>query len=79
MVGPIVILIVLLVAIPVGVSMSGAVVAGILGWALTDNGEATHEGSELIELLTRRCGPAVAPARARATEPRWAVPLVEGR
>ena len=48
--GLVVILIVLLVAIPVGVSMSGAVVAGILGWALTDNGEATHEGSELIEL-----------------------------
>ncbi len=50
MVGPIVILVVLLVAIPVGVSMSGAVVAGILGWALKGNSEATHEGSELIEL-----------------------------
>ncbi|MFP5254747.1 MAG: hypothetical protein ACLGI8_02740 [Acidimicrobiia bacterium] len=50
MVGPVVILIVLLVAIPVGIAMSGAVVAGILGWALTTNGEATHEGSELIEL-----------------------------
>jgi hypothetical protein len=30
--------------------MSGAVVAGILGWALRDNGVATHEGSELVEL-----------------------------
>lgn len=50
MVGPIVIIVVLLVAIPVGVAMSGAVVAGILGWALKSNGEATHEGSELIEL-----------------------------
>lgn len=50
MVGPIVILVVLLVAIPVAVAMSGAVVAGILGWALTDNAEATHEGSELVEL-----------------------------
>jgi len=48
--GPIVILVVLLVLIPVSVAMSGAVVAGILGWALRDNGEATHEGSELIEL-----------------------------
>ena len=48
--GPIVILVVLLVAIPVGIAMSGAVVAAILGWALRDNGEATHEGSELVEL-----------------------------
>lgn len=48
--GPIIILVVLLVAIPVSVAMTGAVVAGILGWALRDNGEATHEGSELIEL-----------------------------
>ena len=24
--------------------------AGILGWSLKDNGEATHEGSELIDL-----------------------------
>lgn len=50
MVGPIVILVVLLVAIPVGVAVSGAVVAGILGWALRDNGHATHEGSELLDL-----------------------------
>ncbi|HEX4868393.1 MAG TPA: hypothetical protein VFV32_12345 [Acidimicrobiales bacterium] len=48
--GPIIILVVLLVAIPVGVVMTGAVVAGILGWVLRDNGDATHEGSELIEL-----------------------------
>jgi len=48
--GPIIILVVLLVAIPVAVAMSGAAVAAILGWALRDNGEATHEGSELIEL-----------------------------
>jgi len=48
--GPIVILVVLLVAIPVAVAMTGAVVAGILGWALRDNGESTHEGSELVEL-----------------------------
>lgn len=50
MIGPIVIVIVLLIAIPVGVSMSGGVVAGILGWALKDNGEQTHEGSELIDI-----------------------------
>lgn len=50
MLGAIIIAVVLLVAIPVAVSMSGAVVAAILGWALKENGEATHEGSELIEL-----------------------------
>jgi hypothetical protein len=50
MLGPVIIVLVLIVAIPVGVAMSGAVVAGILGWALKENGEATHEGSELIAL-----------------------------
>lgn len=50
MVGVALILIVLLVALPVGVAMFGAVLAGLLGWTLKDNGEATHEGSELIEL-----------------------------
>jgi hypothetical protein len=50
MLGAIIIAVVILVAIPVSVAMSGSVVAGILGWALKENGEATHEGSELIEL-----------------------------
>ncbi len=50
MVGTIVFLVILVIAIPVSVCMSGAVVAGILGWSLRDNGEATHEGSELVEL-----------------------------
>lgn len=48
LVGPIIIVAVLLIGIPVGVLMSGAVAAGVLGWALRDNGEATHEGSELL-------------------------------
>jgi hypothetical protein len=50
MLGAIILAVIILVVIPVSVSMSGAVVAGILGWALKDNAEATHEGSELIEL-----------------------------
>ncbi len=50
MLGAVILVVIILVAIPVSVAMSGAVVAGILGWALRDNGEATHEGSELIEL-----------------------------
>ena len=48
--GAVIIAIVLLVVIPVGVIITGAVVASILGWALKANGEATHEGSELIDL-----------------------------
>lgn len=48
--GAIVFLVILVIAIPVAVCMTGAVVAAILGWSLKDNGEQTHEGSELIEL-----------------------------
>ncbi|MFZ6003631.1 MAG: hypothetical protein ACOYXM_06810 [Actinomycetota bacterium] len=48
--GVIVFLVILVIAIPVSVCMTGAVVAGILGWSLKDNGEQTHEGSELVEL-----------------------------
>lgn len=50
MAGVVVIVVVLLVAIPVGVLVSGAVIAGILGWSLKAEGEATNEGSELIPL-----------------------------
>ena len=52
MLGAIILAVVILVIIPVSLMMSGGVVAGILGWALKDNGEATHEGSELIDLNT---------------------------
>jgi hypothetical protein len=48
--GPLILDVNLVIAIPVTVMGSGAAAAGILGWALRDNGEATHEGSELIEL-----------------------------
>ena len=48
--GALIITIVLIVVIPVSVILTGAVIAGILGWALKDNGDATHEGSELIDL-----------------------------
>ena len=42
--------IVIVVVIPMAIAMTGAAVAVILGWALGDNAEATHEGSELIDL-----------------------------
>lgn len=50
MAGVVIIVLVLIVGIPVAVIMTGAVVAGILGWALRDNGEAVNAGSELIDL-----------------------------
>lgn len=50
MLGALILVAILVVAIPVSVCMSGAVVAAILGWTLKDNGEQTHAGSELIEL-----------------------------
>ena len=40
---------VIVVAIPVAVCMTGAVVAAILGWSLRDNGE-DGANEELIEL-----------------------------
>jgi len=40
----------IIVFLPVAIMMTGAVVASLVGWSLKDNGEATHEGSELIEL-----------------------------
>jgi hypothetical protein len=48
--GPLIIAFVLLVLIPVAVMMTGAVVAGILGWSLKDDAEERAEGSELLEL-----------------------------
>jgi hypothetical protein len=48
--GAIVLAVIILVVIPVSVILTGAVVAGILGWSLKETGEATHEGSELIDL-----------------------------
>ena len=48
MIGPIAIVIVLVVMIPVGVLVSGAVASGLLGYFLKEEAETTHEGSELI-------------------------------
>lgn len=50
MIGPVVILIVIVVAIPVGLLMSGAAASAILGWFLRDDAEDRYEGSELLKL-----------------------------
>jgi hypothetical protein len=50
MIAPILTAIGLLVVLPVGFIVTGAVVAATLGIALRHNGELEHEGSELIEI-----------------------------
>ena len=50
MAGAITILVVLLVAIPVAVLVSGGVFSGILGWFATKDAEERNEGTEWIEL-----------------------------
>jgi hypothetical protein len=50
MLGAIVLAVVLVIVIPVGVLMSGAVAAGLLGWALKSDADVRYEGSELIDL-----------------------------
>lgn len=49
MLGPIIIIIVLLLGIPLGVMVSGAVGAAILGFFLQSEVEHNFEGSELLE------------------------------
>lgn len=48
MLGPVAIVIVLVVAMPVGVLVSGAVASALLGWLVKDEVDRRHEGSELL-------------------------------
>ena len=50
MLGPLIIAVVIVLILPVVFLVTGAVIAAITGYFLKQNGEATHEGSELIEL-----------------------------
>ena len=50
MAGAIAIVLIIVVGIPVGLMMTGAVVAALLGTAAKDDAEARHEGSELVDL-----------------------------
>ncbi len=50
MIGPILIVIVLVVALPVAFIITGGVLAAILGQSLAKEGEYLNEGSELIDL-----------------------------
>lgn len=49
MVGPAIIVIVLIVAIPVAVMVSGGAVAAVLGFLVKDEVDRSHEGSELLD------------------------------
>jgi hypothetical protein len=48
--GPILIIVTLLVVVPVGVIVTGAVVAWAMGSFLTDDAAARYEGTEHVEL-----------------------------
>ena len=50
MTGAVIVAIIIVILIPVAIMMSGAVVAGILGWALKDDAAERYEGSELVDL-----------------------------
>ena len=47
--GAIILAIVIVIMLPIAFMLSGAVVAGLLGWSLRWWGEDTHEGSELLD------------------------------
>ncbi len=50
MIGSLVLIVAMLVVFPVGLFLSGAVVAAVHGWLATEDAKARHEGSELLEL-----------------------------
>jgi hypothetical protein len=50
MIGPILIAVFLLVLFPIGISVSGAIVAALHGTLGSKDAEARFEGSELLEL-----------------------------
>jgi hypothetical protein len=50
MIGEAIMVVWLLIAVPVGVMITGAVIAAGLGWMLKEQVEDDHEGSELVAL-----------------------------
>jgi hypothetical protein len=49
-IGPIVVIVAIVIAIPVAVLMSGAAASGILGYFLKTDAEDRFKGSELLDL-----------------------------
>jgi hypothetical protein len=52
MAGGIILAVVIVIVIPVGVMMAGAVASAILGWSLKDDADARYQGHELLDLNT---------------------------
>ena len=50
MLGAAIIVIVLVIAIPVGVLMTGGLLSAVIGWFVRDEADKNHEGSELVDL-----------------------------
>ena len=50
MLGAAIIVLVLVIVIPVGVMVSGALGAAVIGWFVRSDADARHEGSELLDL-----------------------------
>jgi putative copper export protein len=48
-IGALVIAVVIVFALPIAFLLSGTLGAVTMGWLLTENAEATHPGSELVE------------------------------
>lgn len=42
-------IVIVLLLVPVAVLMSGGIAAALLGWAIKDDVDRSHEGSELLE------------------------------
>lgn len=50
MIGGLLMVLALVIVIPIAVTVTGAILAALLGWSLRNEGEAVNEGSELIPL-----------------------------
>jgi hypothetical protein len=48
--GPVIIVLVVVLALPPAFLVGGLIVSALIGWLGTEHAEATHEGSDLIEL-----------------------------
>jgi hypothetical protein len=49
MFGAVAIIVALVVIVPVGVLVSGAVISALLGWLVNDGVDRSHQGSELVD------------------------------
>jgi hypothetical protein len=48
--GPVLVIVAIVIAIPVGLLMSGAAASAVMGWFLRDDAAERYQGSELVDL-----------------------------